>query len=114
MQRIDDVFKMLQPVARDDRGPAAANRTVVGLDELVLVHDFKAFIPRQHRFSRRRAHVSEDPDRIVPPPDTRVARIFHALASTFRAHTADPGIDRQHRTASHDSQQRMPAASTLP
>ena len=46
---VDHVFKMLQPVAGNDRGPAAAERGIVRLDELAVVHLFQAFVARQDR-----------------------------------------------------------------
>src|ERR1051325_1877765 len=51
---------MLQPVARNDRGAAAADRAVVGLDELVLVHGLQTVVARQHRLFVRRAHIGKD------------------------------------------------------
>ena len=60
MERIDDVLEMLQPVARNDRRPAAADRGIVGLDEFALVHRLQAIVARQHRLLLRRSHVGED------------------------------------------------------
>ena len=39
VKRIDDVFVMLEPIARDDGGTSAADRGVVGFDEFAFAHD---------------------------------------------------------------------------
>jgi hypothetical protein len=57
---IDHVLEMLQPVAGNDGWPTAADRTVVGFDELAIVHCFQRFIARQHRLFLGRAHIGED------------------------------------------------------
>ncbi|MEY9384258.1 hypothetical protein ABIF93_002515 [Bradyrhizobium japonicum] len=57
---IDHVLEMLEPVAGDDRGAAAADRGIVGLHELAFVHVFQAFVSRQHRAFLGRAHIGKD------------------------------------------------------
>ncbi|MET3311587.1 hypothetical protein ABIF41_003428 [Bradyrhizobium japonicum] len=57
---IDHVLEMLQPVAGNDCRPAAADRGIVGLDELAVVHVFEALIARQHGAFLGRAHIGED------------------------------------------------------
>ena len=57
---IDHVLEMLQPVAGNDGRAAAADRAVVGLDELAVVHLFQAFVARQHRLFLGRSHIGED------------------------------------------------------
>ena len=57
---VDHVLKMLQPVAGNDRGAAAADRGVVGLDEFAVVHLFQRFVARQHRLFLCRSHIGED------------------------------------------------------
>ncbi len=57
---IDNVLEMLQPVAGDDRRPAAADRGIVGLDELAVVHVLEALVARQHRLFVGRAQIGED------------------------------------------------------
>ena len=57
---IDHVLEMLQPVAGNDGGPAAADRGIVGLDELAVVHRFEAVVARQHRLFLGRTHIGED------------------------------------------------------
>ena len=51
---------MLQPVAGNDRRAAAADRGIVGLDELAGVHVLEAFVARQHRLFLGRAQIGED------------------------------------------------------
>ena len=41
-------------------GPAAADRGIVGLDELAVVHLLQAFVARQHRLFLGRSHIGED------------------------------------------------------
>ena len=60
MVGVDHVFIMLQPVAGDDGGAAAADRGIVGLDELAFIHAFQAVVARQHRHFLGRPHVGED------------------------------------------------------
>ena len=60
MEGIDDILVMLQPIAGNDCGAAAAERGIVGFDELALVHHFQGFVTRQNRLLRRRAHIGED------------------------------------------------------
>ena len=57
---VDHVLEMLQPVAGDDGRAAAADRGVVGLDELAVVHLLQAFVARQHRLFLGRSHIGED------------------------------------------------------
>src|SRR6185312_270265 len=57
---VDDVLKMLQPVAGNDIGPAAADRRIIGLDELAIVHVFQAFVARQGRLLLGRSEIGED------------------------------------------------------
>ena len=60
MVGIDHVLEMLQPVAGNDGRSAAADRGVVGLDELAVVHFFQRFVARQHRLFLGRSHIGED------------------------------------------------------
>ena len=57
---IDHILEMLQPVAGNDGRSAAADRGVVGFDELAIVHFFQCLIARQHRLFLRWAHIGED------------------------------------------------------
>ena len=57
---IDHVLEMLQPVAGNDGGAAAADRGIIGLDEFAVVHLLQAFVGRQHRLFLGRAHIGED------------------------------------------------------
>jgi hypothetical protein len=57
---VDHILEMLQPVAGNDRRAAAADRGVVGLDELALVHPLQAVIARQHRLFLGGAEIGED------------------------------------------------------
>src|SRR5439155_19036906 len=57
---VDYVFVVLQPVAGDDGGAAAADRGVIGLDVLALIHGFEAFVAWQHRHFLGRPHIGED------------------------------------------------------
>src|SRR5205807_8166719 len=47
------------PVTGNDGRSAAADRTVVGFDELAVVHLFQAFVARQHRLFLVRSHIGE-------------------------------------------------------
>jgi hypothetical protein len=60
MERVDHVFPMLQPIARDDRGPATANGGIVRLYKFPLIHRLKTIVTCQDRLLIRGAHVSED------------------------------------------------------
>ena len=68
---IDHVLEMLQPVAGNDRRAAAADRGIVGLDELAVVHLFQAFVARQHRLFLGRSHIGEDQPVALLQRDTR-------------------------------------------
>ncbi|MGY4419174.1 hypothetical protein ACVWY2_001599 [Bradyrhizobium sp. JR6.1] len=57
---VGDVLEMLQPVAGDHGGPAAADRGIIGLDEFAVVHILQALVARQHRLLICRAHIGED------------------------------------------------------
>ncbi len=60
MVGIDHVFEVLQPVAGNHGRSAAADRGVVGFDELAVVHLFQAFVAWQHRLFLIRSHIGED------------------------------------------------------
>nr|WP_229191419.1 hypothetical protein [Bradyrhizobium brasilense] len=60
MVGVGDVLEMLQPVAGDHGRAAAADRGIVGLDELAVVHVFQALVARQHRPFLGRPHIGED------------------------------------------------------
>ncbi|MGY4461012.1 hypothetical protein ACVWYI_004972 [Bradyrhizobium sp. LB13.1] len=57
---IGHVLEMLEPVAGDDRRTTAADRGIVGFDELAVIHGLQAFVSRQHRAFLGRAHIGED------------------------------------------------------
>ena len=65
MQHIDmvgirDVVEVLKPVARDDYRPASNDTESIGFDKLPLVHLLETSVSRQHGFTIRGTHVSED------------------------------------------------------
>src|SRR5216683_4350647 len=51
---------MLQPVAGNDRWAPAADRRIVRLDELAVVHHLQAAVARQHRPFLGRPQIGED------------------------------------------------------
>src|SRR5882757_6034115 len=77
MVGIDHVLEMLQPVARRDDDAAAADRGIVGLDELARPHHLEALVARQHRLLLGWAEIGED--QAVALLD-RIAGLAHALA----------------------------------
>src|SRR6202035_18648 len=60
VEGIEHIFIMLEPVAGRDRAAAAADRRIVGINELAFVHGFKAIVARLHRLLVRWPHVGED------------------------------------------------------
>ena len=81
MVGIDHVLEMLQPVAGRNDDAAAADRRIVGLDELALAHHFQALVARQHRLLLGRAEIGED--QAVTLLD-RIPGLAHALALRAR------------------------------
>ena len=57
---IDHILEVLQPITRNNRRSAAADGSVVGLDEFAVVHLLEAFVARQHRLFLGRPHIGED------------------------------------------------------
>jgi hypothetical protein len=77
VKRVHQVFVVLQPVARNDGGAAAAHAAVVGFEELARVECLQHVVTRQHRLTVRRTHVREDqPVALLH----RIPRLPHALA----------------------------------
>ena len=89
---IGDVFEVLQPVAGNDGGTAAADGRIIGFDELAIVHLFQAFVARQRRLFLRRSHIGEDqpiallhwipglPDLVLEQAALGLAGLFEAMA----------------------------------
>jgi hypothetical protein len=57
VEGIDQVFVVLQPVARDDLRATATDAVVVDFEELAFFQSFQTFVARQHGFLFRWPHV---------------------------------------------------------
>ena len=92
MEGIHHVLEVLQPVARHDRGAAAADARVVGIDELSVVEDLQRVIARQDGLPLGRAHVGEEQTvallhriprlahEVAVAPAVRFARLLQAVS----------------------------------
>src|SRR4051812_9317844 len=72
---------MLQPVAGDDGRSAAADGSVVGLNELAVVHFFQALVARQYRLLLGRSHIGEDQPVALKDRIPGLANLFLELAA---------------------------------
>ncbi len=102
MERVHQVLVVLEPVAGDDGGPAAAHAAVVGLEELARVERLEDLVARQHGLALGRAHVGEDQAVALLH---RVPGLAHPLAlrGRRRARRAARGSGPPRRRASRDS-----------
>ncbi len=60
VERIDHVLEVLEPIARHDRGTAAPDARIVGLDPFAGVEFLQTGVARQRRPALGRPHVGED------------------------------------------------------
>ena len=103
VERVHQVLVVLEPVARDDGGPAAAHAAVVGLEELARRRSVSSdLVARQHGLALGRAHVGEDQSVALLH---RIPGLAHPLAlrGRRRARTAARGSGPPRRRASRDS-----------
>ena len=77
MQAVDDVFPVLQPVARDDGRPATADARIIGFNRFAGLKLLQHVVVRQQRLGLRRAQVRKDEAVALLQ---RIPRLAHVVA----------------------------------